>query len=311
MKKTRITDKITYVEPDSMTNFTSCAGIIVNSVKKVMVDTNMGPGHTSSLLELEQPDAAIITHYHLDHSIWTRQVAAHTNARIFIPEPEENYLTSLDFVIEQTAQPFGMAEEWKNFVKNNLGYKALGNHECYSNATSFKDLAPEMVIVETPGHSPSHTSFYFPDEKILFSGDMGLDRFGPWYGWKDCSIKKIVDSILRLDGMDIGLILTSHGGIVKKNFNHAWAKAISMILDRENKIRKKLDSGISPDEIIRQGVFYVNRSKVNEPMKSFLNMWDTAMYEHHETLLKQGGLEYFFPHIVSYCSDQVSDSGLA
>ena len=36
MKRTKITDKITYVEPDSMTNFTSCAGIIVQSKNKVM-----------------------------------------------------------------------------------------------------------------------------------------------------------------------------------------------------------------------------------------------------------------------------------
>jgi len=286
-----------------MANFTSCAGIIINSTKKIFIDTNMGPAQTSSLIEQEKPDAAIITHYHLDHSIWTRQITAHTDARIFIPEPEENYLTSLDFVIEHTAQPFGMAEEWRSFVKNYLGYKPLENHECYNNTTSFKDIAPEMVIVETPGHSPSHTSFYFPDEKILFSGDMGLDRFGPWYGWKDCSIREIVDSILRLDGMDVNLILTSHGGIIKKNFDTSWAKAISRLLDREKEIRKKLEAGTSRTRIIEHGVFYKHKNKIKEPMRSFLDMWDTAMYEHHETLLRQGGLEYFFPHIASYCSN--------
>lgn len=300
MKRTKITDKITYVEPDSMANFSSCAGIIVQSKKKVLIDMNMGAKETPGLIKDEKPDAAIITHYHLDHSIWTRHVNNCSDAVIFIPEGEVSYLTSLDFVIKHTAGPFGMSEKWKDFVKNRLGYKALKTYECYNEQTTLKDMAPEIVLVETPGHSPSHTSFYFPDEKILFSGDMGLDRFGPWYGWSDCNIKQIVESILRLDGMDVKLILTSHGGILKKGIQSAWAKCIRKIWQREEKIIKKLETGISKREIIRQGVFFSDKEKVREPMRSFLNMWDTAMYNHHETLIAEGGLIKFFPVIKGF-----------
>jgi len=202
LKRTRITDKITYVEPDSMTNFTSCAGIIVQSKKKVMIDMNMGAKETPGLIEQEKPDAAIITHYHLDHSLWTRHVNTCSDAVIFIPESEAPYLTSLDFFIEHTAGPSSIAEKWKDFTVE-MGYLPLKKYECYDEQTRFKDMAPEIVLIQTPGHSPSHTSFYFPDEKILFSGDMGLDRFGPWYGWTECNIKQIVESILRLDGLGL------------------------------------------------------------------------------------------------------------
>ncbi|MCD4720163.1 MAG: MBL fold metallo-hydrolase [Desulfobacula sp.] len=297
MKRTKITDKITYVEPDSMVNFTSCAGIIVQSKNKVLIDMNMGAKITPGLIEEEKPDVAIITHYHLDHSIWIRHVNSCSDAVVFIPEAEEPYLTSLDFVIEHTAGPFGMSEKWKDFVENRLGYKPLKVYECYNEQTTLKDMAPEIVLVQTPGHSPSHTSFYFPDEKILFSGDMGLDRFGPWYGWADCNIKQIVESILRLDGMDVKLILTSHGGMLKKGIQQAWALCIHQIQQREEKIIQKLEAGISKQDIIRQGVFFFDKEKVQDPMRSFLNMWDTAMYNHHEALIKEGGLIKFFPEI--------------
>ncbi len=297
MKRTKITDKITYVEPDSMANFTSCAGMILQSKKKFLIDMNMGADEIPGLLEQEKPDAAMITHYHLDHAIWIRQVNAHTDAVVFIPEGEEPYLTSTDFVIEHTAGPFGMAEQWKSFVVNCLGYSPLEVYDICSETTSFKDMAPEMVLINTPGHSPSHTSFYFPEDKILFSGDMGLDRFGPWYGWADCSIKKLVESILRLDGMDIGLVLTSHGGILKKNIQQVWATSIVKILQREEKIIQNLDKGMDKQDIIRQGVFYSDKEKVSEPMKSFLYMWDTAMYNHHEFLINEGGLIKFFSEI--------------
>jgi hydroxyacylglutathione hydrolase len=94
LKRTKITDKITYAEPDSMTNFTSCAGIIVQSKNKVMIDMNMGAKETPGLMEQENPDAAIITHYHLDHFLWTHHVSACSDAVIFIPEAEAPYLTS-------------------------------------------------------------------------------------------------------------------------------------------------------------------------------------------------------------------------
>ena len=296
MKRTKITDKITYVEPDSMTNFTSCAGIIVQSKKKVMIDMNMGAKETPGLMEQEKPDAAIITHYHLDHSLWTRYVNACSDAVIFIPEAEAPYLTALDFFIEHTAGPSSIAEKWEAFTVD-MGYRPLDRYECYNEQTTFKDIAPEIVLIQTPGHSPSHTSFYFPDEKILFSGDMGLDRFGPWYGWTDCNLKQIVESILRLDGLAVNLVLTSHGGVFEKQIPQAWAQCIRHIWQREEKIIQRLEAGMSKQDIIQQGVFFSDKENVRKPMKFFLNTWDAVMYNHHEDLIRKGGLMAFFPEI--------------
>ncbi|MCF6246053.1 MAG: MBL fold metallo-hydrolase [Desulfobacula sp.] len=297
MKKTRITDKITYVQPDSMANFTSCSGIMIGSKKKIWIDMNMGPVETPKLLKTDPPDACIITHYHLDHSIWTRHVKDYSNATVFIPQSEENYFTSLEFVIENTAGMLGVGDLWQDFVVKTLGYRELDGYECYTEKTVFTRFAPELVLIETPGHSPGHTSFYFPDEKILFSGDMGLDRFGPWYGWSDCSIPDVVESILKLDGLDVDLVLTSHGGVLKKDIQTVWAGLIKQIIHREKKIVRQLERGITKEEIISRGVFFSNKDKVKPPMKQFLDMWDGSMYNHHEALIRDGGLVRLFPGI--------------
>ncbi len=309
MKKTRITDRITYIQPDSMAQFSSCAGIIVQSRARVFIDMNMGREETIGLLEKEKPDAAVITHYHLDHSVWTRYVADHSRATVLIPKKEEPYLTSIDDVIARTAGPFGMAGPWRDFVENRLGYRPLKAHECYDDNTSFSDLAPEMVALSTPGHSPAHTSFYFPDDKLLFSGDMGLDRFGPWYGWSDCSILNIVESLLRLDGLDVHLILTSHGGMIGRTIRQALSDSIGHILKREGRIRDQLNRGLDKQAIIREGVFYTRKKKIPQPMRSFLDMWDHSMFNHHEALLREGGLSAFFPEIqgMSAASESVLD----
>lgn len=300
MKLTRITDKLTYVEPDSMARFHSCAGLMVDSLAMVFIDMNLGPEDTQALVKAHPPQAALITHYHLDHSIWTRIVHETSDAQVFIPLGEQNYLTSLEFVVDQTARPFGRAEEWKNFMVNQLGYTPLKTFQTYNADTSFAEFCPEMVLMETPGHSPCHTSFYFPDEKILFSGDLGLDRFGPWYGWQDCDVKKILESLLRVDGMDVELILTSHGGIIGHDIHQALAKSLGMVLKREERIRRQLDAGKTQDEIIKNGVFYPGKKRLEPAMGPFLEMWDTAMFFHHLNLLDQGGILSYFPELKEF-----------
>jgi hydroxyacylglutathione hydrolase len=297
LKTTRITDRITYVQPDSMANFSSCSGVMIESRKKVWIDMNLGPEDTPKLLKQEQPDTCIITHYHLDHSVWTRHVKAYSDASVWVPGIEEKCLTSLDYVIEHTAGVLGKGALWQDFVVNTLGYRELTEYYCYDTTTSFRDDIPEMVLIDTPGHSPGHTSFYFPDEKLLVSGDMGLDRFGPWYGWADCSILDFVHSILQLDGLEIKTVLTSHGGVVNNNIHDRLKACLRQLVTREQTVDRQLEQGRTKAQIVSSGLFFNNKDAVKDPMRSFLYMWETSMVGHHETLLRKGGLKQFFPEL--------------
>ncbi len=296
MKETRITEKIIYVEPDSMARFSSCAGLMVHSKKKLFIDMNLGESDTRLMLEQFPPDAAVITHFHLDHSAWINQ-AETAGVTVFVPAAEASFLRSLDHLVTHTAGPLGFGEEWRVFVENTLGFKPLNHFSAYDQKTVFTEFAPEMVVMETPGHSPGHTSFYFPDDRILFSGDLGLDRFGPWYGWQNCDIRDLVTSLLRLDGMKIDLIVSSHGGMIQKGISDIFMAKIVEILRREHRIYDLLSKGESEAKIIEKGVFYMHKDKVSPPLKTFLDRWDTVMLQHHERVLAQGGLAGYFPEL--------------
>ena len=296
MKQTRITEKLMYVEPDSMARFSSCAGLMVQSKKTMFIDMNSGDADTRTLLEQFPPDAAMITHFHLDHSVWTHR-AEKAGIPVFVPEKEASFLGSLDHVVAHTAGPLGFGEEWRAFAENTLGFQPLHQFFPYDQDTVFTEFAPEMVVMATPGHSPGHTSFYFPDDRILFSGDLGLDRFGPWYGWRNCDIRDMVFSLLQLDGMKIDLILSSHGGMIQKGISDIFMSKIVEILRREHRIQDQLSKGDSEAKIIENGVFYVHKEKVSPALKTFLDMWDTVMFGHHKTVLAEGGLAASFPEL--------------
>jgi glyoxylase-like metal-dependent hydrolase (beta-lactamase superfamily II) len=296
MKQTRITEKIIYVEPDSMARFSSCAGLMVHSRKQLFIDMNLGEFDTRRILEQFSPDAAVITHFHLDHSVWTHQ-AGKTGIPVFVPAKEASFLGSLDHVVTHTAGPLGFGGEWRTFAENTLKFKPLTRFSTYDQDTVFAEFAPEMVVMATPGHSPGHTSFYFPDDRILFSGDLGLDRFGPWYGWRNCDIRDLVTSLLRLDGMKIDLILSSHGGMIQQGIPDLFMAQIKEMLRREHHIREQLFAGKSEAEIVEKGVFYPHKKKVKPPLKTFLTMWDAVMFQHHKQVLAEGGLAAYFPEL--------------
>ncbi len=296
MKQTRITEKITYVEPDSMARFSSCSGLVVHSRKQVFIDMNLGEPDIRTLLARSSPDAAVITHFHLDHSVWTHWAEA-AGVPVFVPAKESCFLTSLDHVVAHTAGPLGYGEQWRGFAENTLGFRPLRHFSSYDQDTVFIEYAPEMVVMPTPGHSPGHTSFYFPDDRILFSGDLGLDRFGPWYGWENCDIRELIDSLLQLDGLEIELILSSHGGMIQRNISDLFMAKIQEIIKRERRIEDQLSAGQTEVDIVENGVFYPHKKTVKPPLKTFLTMWDAVMFKHHEKLLSQGGIITFFPEL--------------
>lgn len=83
----------------------------------------------------------------------------------------------------------------------------------------------DLMVLHTPGHSPGSIALYWPDEKLLFTGDLvfkgGLGRTDLPGG----DGKLLKESITRLADLDVEWVLPGHGDIisgaadVKSNFN--------------------------------------------------------------------------------------------
>lgn len=280
-----------------MGSFGSCAGIIIHSSPKVFVDTNPGQEAARELLISEKPDMVIITHYHPDHSPLGHLVLEYSDAELFIPAGEENCFSSLDFLIDHTAAPFGAAEAWKDVVVNMLHFEEVHQFRSYDRDAIFSLDHTRMELIRTSGHSPSHTSFWFPEERIIFSGDLGIDRFGPWYGWADCDLGDYVESLMRLKSLGAKVLLTSHGGIISQDIEKAFLRCLGELLHREDRIGERLDKGLSKEDIISEGICYRNKMRVNEPIRAVLFMWESVMVDHHLKKMAEGGLRREFPEL--------------
>lgn len=295
MKRIRVTANLEYIEPQGKRKLYACSGLALSGRVKAVIDANPGKEKTRDFLKDFSPDIALVSHYHPDHSSWAEQVLRHSKAELMIPHDEQLYFQSFDHIIEHAAGRDVSEGLWRDFSVDLLSYREIHSYVTYDSPCSFILGDVSVECIRTAGHSPGHTSFYFPGLKILFTSDMGIDRLGPWYGWRDCRLEAIVESILHLRSLDVGLLLTSHGGIITRDIEQCWERALTHILDREQRIIRSLDMGKTRGQIISEGVCYPGKEKMKEPMRSFLMSWDSVMLDHHMKILDSTTLCRLFP----------------
>lgn len=295
MKITKITNIIDYIQPDDTPFASTSSGIFIRSTPSIAIDMNLGEEDVEKFLAENSPDIAIISHYHLDHSLWGHAAENNNGTELWIPEDEVKYFTSLDYFIENTCGPYDISLQFKNVVQKFMKYKEVSSFKTFNDGTVFKCKGLSLRSIKSPGHSPAHTAFHIPEENILFTGDIGVGQWGPWYGWIDCSILHYMESIFRLKAIGDVRLVTCHDGIISEDIPSVWDSCMDKFYEREILVMDMLNRGCSKDEIVAEGIYFKKKSKIAEPMKSLLNVQDEIMLEHHLNIINDGGLAKMFP----------------
>lgn len=210
----KITDRIHGFMWQSFT-VNNCNTYLINGATNILID----PGHKHLFdhvkkdlktmgLELDDIDVVLCTHGHPDH------------------------LEGLSLFKDLPARSALHDDEWR-FIQT------MAPHLQSSMGMTLDGLAPDFLLTEgnldvgdvhlqvfhTPGHSPGSVCLYWPDEKVLVSGDLifkeGLGRTDLPGGDGDL----IKQSIKRMADLDVELVLPGHGEIitgtdkVKANFD--------------------------------------------------------------------------------------------
>ena len=129
--------------------------LLVEGAETVAVDPGGDPAAVVSFLADNnlKLSAILNTHLHFDHVGGNAALAKATGAPILLCEDDL-------FLLEATSGTrFGLPRT-QPFEHQNLK----------PGETAFMGLP--CTVIHTPGHSPGSLSFYFPDQGVLFSGDV-------------------------------------------------------------------------------------------------------------------------------------------
>ncbi len=254
---------------------------------RVVIDPSCGLQKLADLKQKDGVDQVWLSHWHEDHMGFLNLFE---RCPLRISERDFPPLTDIEIFLDwYNIKENSLREMWKNIMLNNFNYHPQQN-ALFLRDDETIDLGNLAVrVIATPGHTPGHLSFFFPDEEILFLGDYDLTSFGPWYGDVFSSIEQTIISIHKLKDIPARKWIASHNtGLFEKNPGALWDQYENVIYERENKILKFLDKPKTLEEIVSAWLIY---GKPREP-KDFFEFNERALVcKHLESLDHQGKIK--------------------
>jgi len=203
----------------------NCNSIMITGKVKTLID----PGHQalfpnlarrleSDGINYKELDLVINTHSHPDHFEASASLANH-GARIALHPDCEDYLKKMGPAFSQA-----------------LGQKMPDYHVDLNLAEGELELGDnKLVVYHTPGHSPGSICLYWPDRKVLISGDLIFAQGVGRTDFPGGSGAKLKESIERMARLDIEVLLPGHGPAVsgadniERNFQFIRMAYFSML----------------------------------------------------------------------------------
>jgi glyoxylase-like metal-dependent hydrolase (beta-lactamase superfamily II) len=235
-------------------------------------------------LKSEGVDAVWLSHWHEDH---IRYMNIFEACPLWISERDFPPLRNLDIFLDWYGiEEQGARNYWKKEMIETFDYRPRQT-ACFLRDDEMIDLGGLTVcVLPTPGHTPGHLSFFFPEEELLFLGDYDLTTFGPWYGDLYSSIEETIQSIRKLKAVPARRWVASHNtGLFEENPGRLWDGYENIIYRREEKILNYLDEPKTLEKILSAWLIY---GRPREPKEMYEFNERVLICKHLKYLIKQG-----------------------
>ena len=231
--------------------FPYCNCLYIKDDVHGLIDSSCGEEQAQNLIA-ESIDVLINSHFHGDHTgqnwMFDRsQIWAH-----YIDAPairsHDNWNQLFGF------QHYGETKLGIEFAKRTVRIATPVNRELEDN--ELLDFgSTKLKVVHTPGHTRGHCVFFEENEEILFSADICLSKYGPWYGHYDSDIQDTIDSIKRCQALKPRLVISGHGGIFQGNIEKHFTDYLNIVMKKEEIIYNALKAPCTIQELLAMELF--------------------------------------------------------
>jgi glyoxylase-like metal-dependent hydrolase (beta-lactamase superfamily II) len=299
----RITDHVLLVHQIKVPSlFSCCDGLIIlpgegRNSKTIVLDLNIEPKYIQAICLKYGPVSDYVnTHGHMDHiahvHAWEK-----AGATIHAPQTEARYLEDLFQFYKgygwDSMHDFSLIKRFASLNQYMPCKKII--HFRPGDQLQFDNFAVNTMGLS--GHSVSHVGFFLPSEKLLHVSCIGFDMpapgkdgFGPWYGFKQCSISTYLNDIdyaesIYLENADF---LTSSHAYVAKNpdtspFDYMRSK-ISRNQIKVDQALRTMAPHIEVEEKVKRLLemdLFFPKYKIKGFLFDIYTFWESWMIKHH------------------------------
>lgn len=263
--------------------FPYCNCLLIEDDVNCLIDTSASQSNLNYLTKKEI-DLIINTHGHLDHYMNNHDFP---NAKILMHSADHGIAQSADNYLNEFGLKVFAEPPVQQLYLDAIQYRTTRIDGFIENNQIIELGSTSIEAIHLPGHSSGHCGFFFPKQGFIFSSDIDLSVFGPWYANWGSSLQDFFQSIDRLLALQPDYIITGHGeAIVKENISRRLIEYRDIIYARSQRIIDLLTKGRhTVEEIARGCPVYIH---LPEPQQLFY-VYEKVMVAVHLRYLQELG----------------------
>jgi len=213
----------------------------------VRPEEEIGPGLARLGIDPREVKRVVLTHFHTDHAGGLHHFP---EAEVFVSETELGLARGLMGRLRGY-----LPHRWPSWfepVPIAFPETPFGAFD-----RSFPiSVAGDVRAVPTPGHTPGHLAIFIPEHDLIFSGDIDLTTFGPFYGHDFADIDDFLSSIGKLKQANAKMVISGHAGPFNGNLAARFEKYEQVIFTRDRLLLENLIGPKSVDDLKGAHLFY-------------------------------------------------------
>ncbi|MBW2673537.1 MAG: MBL fold metallo-hydrolase [Deltaproteobacteria bacterium] len=243
--------------------YPTCHSVFIDDEVRAVIDPASDENKLLAIHRQRPIQVIINSHCHEDHFLFNSRFP---DADLWVPKLEAAGFRDIDAFFDQFYESGDIDEEtkaaWDTFFTEVVQYQPREPNRLLEEGDVLVFGETRARVLHTPGHSPGHLAFHFPEERVLYLADLDLVKFGPYYGDKDSSIDDTIASLERVAAIDVDVYLVAHGreGVFDGDPAHIQ-RYLDVIYSREERLLALLASGPKNlEEITAEGIIYGGRT---------------------------------------------------